>query len=195
MLAPTNKHNVVELSGLRRETRQQVLERLFQEHGAALRAFLRVRMGTEEDREDIVQDVFIRLARMDGISRRLPAASESARSFIIKVANNLLRDLERHRQTQKRYLEAHRDEILEEDIVELTPEQSAQSKRELKQAKAVIMSLKPRCRQVFVLHRFGNKSHREIAAKMRISIKQVEKYMSQATVKLRKAAIGIRGEE
>ena len=188
------KSNVVGFSRSR-ETREQVLERLFREHQAALRAFLRVRLATAAsgEYEDIIQDVFIRLARMDGLVRRLPPEQKSNRSFVIKVANNLILDLERQRKVRSEYLKNHGEELKEEDVSTISPDIEVQSQRELEQAKSILMAMKPRWRDSFILHRFGNKSYAEIAADMGVSAKQIEKYIRQAVKRLRAAAKDIRG--
>lgn len=178
-----------------RETREQVLERLFHEHGAALRAFLRVRLvaAASGEHEDVVQDVFMRLARMDNLARRLPPGKGSNRSFVIKVANNLILDLERQRKVRSEYLESHSEELKEEDVSAISPDIEVQTRRELEQAKTVLMAMKPRWRDSFILHRFGNKSYAEIAVDMGVSAKQIEKYIAQAVKRLRVAAVDIRG--
>lgn len=189
------KANVVDF-GRHKETKKQVLERLFREHGSALRAFLRVRMvlaNNDSDYEDLEQDVFIRLARMDDLEQRLPVDGEANRSFIIKVANNLILDLERQRKVRSDYLECHGQELKDADVIEVTPEMEAQSECELEQAKGVLMAMRPRWRDAFILHRFGNKTYVEIAGSMGVSTKQIEKYISQAVKCLREAAPYIRG--
>ncbi len=178
------------------ETRQQALDRLFNEHGDALRRFLRVRMGRDSDLEDIVQEVFIRLARLDDLSRRMPAGSASNRSFIFAVANNLTVDLERHRRVRYQYQEQQQAKINEEDEqFDITPESIALASEELQQIKEVIINLDPNWRDAFILNRFQYKSYREIAAEMGVTVKQVENYMKNALLRLREAALDMKGEE
>lgn len=188
------RNNVVGF-GRPRESREQVLERLFREHEAALRAFLRVRLvtATSGEHEDIIQDVFMRLARMDDLQKRLPRGQKGNRSFVIKVANNLILDLERQRKVRSDYLESHGDTLKEDDVNVISPDMEVQSQRDLEQAKKVLMAMKPRWRDSFILHRFGNKSYMEIAALMGVSTKQIEKYIAQAVKRLRAAAADIRG--
>ncbi len=112
------KHsNVVELRGQPRETREQVLERLFNEHESHLRAFLKARMGSSDDLEDILQDVFIRVAKMENLQERLPVSGDSNRSFLFAVANNLVVDMERQRQVRRKYIQQHKAQVDEDAVL------------------------------------------------------------------------------
>ena len=180
----------------RSETSQQALDRLFSEHGAALRSFLRVRMGAEDDLEDVVQEVFIRLAKIAGLAQRLPADGDNNRSFIFAIANNLVVDLERHKQVRHKYAERQQAQAREEDErFDITPESIALASEELERIKQVIMELEPNWRDAFILNRFQYKSYREIAAEMNVTIKQVENYMKNALLRLRRAAVDLSGAE
>lgn len=181
------KNNVVDLKGRRQETKEQVLERLFHEHGAALRKFLRGRTGSDDDLEDVVQDVFLRLAKMDDLDERMKAGQGNSRAFIFTAANNLVVDLERRKAVRWKYKARHRDEASEQ-IQDVTPERMLSADRDLAMVKRVIMKLRPNCRRAFVLNRFENMSYPQVADTMGISVKQVEKLMSSALVKLRDAA-------
>ncbi|MFD1139885.1 RNA polymerase sigma-70 factor [Larkinella insperata] len=52
-----------------------------------------------------------------------------------------------------------------------------------------IRSLSPQCQRVFLLSRFENKKHREIADELHISLKTVEAHLMKALSHLRKALI------
>ncbi|MDM3871435.1 RNA polymerase sigma factor [Porticoccus sp. W117] len=188
------KSNVVGFNRSR-ETKEQALERLFQDHAPALRGFLRLRMAAANatEHEDILQDVFMRLAKMDGLSSRLPAGRSDNQSFVIKVANNLILDIERRRKVRSNYLENQGEQLKEQIVSTISPDVEVQSRRELEQTKKVLMAMKPRWRDSFILHRFGNKSYLEIAQHMGVSSSQIEKYIRQAVKRLRSAAVEIRG--
>lgn len=186
-------NNVVDLQGRRRETNEQVLKRLFTEHSAALRAFLRVRMGVDldDDMDDIVQEVFIKLADLPNLPERLPPDNKSNRSFLIAMANNLVVDMERHKSVRRRYMDLHQHQP-EQQAQVITPETIALASEELDQVKAVIMDLNPRWREAFILNRFKRKTYHQIADAMGVSVKQVEKYMKQALLRIREAAVALK---
>ncbi|WIO73981.1 RNA polymerase sigma factor [Porticoccaceae bacterium LTM1] len=180
-------NNVVDLEGRRQETREQVLERLFREHASDVRAFLRMRMGADDELEDVLQEVFIRVANMDNLREKLAPGREDNRSYLFTVANNLTVDLERYKSVRRNYAERL---ALEQHgkANEATPEIIALNKQELARVKDVIMELKPNWRQAFVLSRFKYLSYPQIASEMGVSVKQVEKYMKQALMRIRDVA-------
>lgn len=189
-----NKNNVVDLKRRRQETKKQLLERLLSEHGASLQAFLRVRMRQSgQDCEDLEHDVFVRLADMSEARLALLAESDRVRSYIIKVANNLVLDIERRRQTRQHYLDTHGEQIRETGKTAISPELAAQARQHMDQVEAVLMRMKSNWRDAFILHRFGNKSYREIAAALGVSTKQVEHFIKQAVIRLNAADARIRG--
>lgn len=52
-----------------------MLEQVFREHQPALRRFLRARLVQEVDQEEIIQDIFVRLAALDNVTEKLSSAS------------------------------------------------------------------------------------------------------------------------
>lgn len=72
-------------------------------------------------------------------------------------------------------------------IDERTPEEIVAAQLELEAMKAVIMAMRPRWRQAFVLHRFRNMSFEDIALQMGITVKKVENCIAQAMRRVRKA--------
>lgn len=78
------------------------LAALYDEHGQALFAFLLNFTRHEPDARDLMQEVFVKLARQ-------PSALEHARdvrAFLVRSAHNLAVDLLRRRQTRDRYHQA-----------------------------------------------------------------------------------------
>ncbi len=180
--------NVVDLHGQPSETREQALERLFKRHRGALRGFLSVRLGVREELDDVVQDVYARLARMEDLLKKLPPDNQSARSFIFAVANRLVLDIERRKSVRQKY---YSEQIIEarerEPDGDLSPEVIVLAREDLVLVRQAISSLKPGWRRAFILNRFGGKSYPEIAAEMDISLKTVEKYISKALLQIRSA--------
>ncbi len=187
----SRNNNVLDLMGPRTETREQVLERLFNEHGVALRAFLQARIGVHDDLEDLMQELFLKLAGMPDLFARIAPHSGSNRAFLLTTANNLMVDRER-RQGRLHRQNVEHGEAAKDDVLEASPEKIAQANQELEIVLQAINSLRPNWRRAFVLNRFDNKSYPQIAAEMGVSVKQIEKYMSNALNRLREVARNIR---
>ncbi len=179
--------NVVDLQQKRQETREQVLERLFNEHRTALRAFLIGRTGLEQDVDDVIQEVFIRLSRLENLQERLPPGGRINIAYIFSVAHNLVIDMERSRAMQRSRLEQHRLEQTDTSREAPAPEAIVLAGQELERVKSVILTMRPNWRRAFILNRFQFKTYREIAEVMGVSVKQVEKYMKSALIKIRDA--------
>ncbi len=174
---------VVDFVGRSSETREQLLERLFREYQPALRAFMQMRLSRWEDSEDIIQDTFCRLARINGLEHKLES-QRSPKSYIFAIANNLLIDHIRQRQARKPH-EAPQNDADSDSPVEITPEAILSSGEELGHVKEILHDLTPKCRTAFVLKRFRQMSGREIARVMGISESRVEKYIARAMLTLR----------
>lgn len=182
-MAP-GKGRVIDLSK-RRDSRRKSLEHLFREDGRILRGYLFKRLSDESEVEDLVQEVFSRLARMPDLEQRLARGGKN-RSFIITVANNLIVDMERKRATRRSYQSSQQHQA-DEMVNELSPEAEAVANQELSLVKAAIMKLKPTWRKAFSMSRFHHMTYQQISQEMGVGVKQVEKYITNALIELRKA--------
>jgi RNA polymerase sigma-70 factor, ECF subfamily len=77
------------------------LERLYDDHAQALFAFLLNFTRDPEDTRDLLQEVFVKLARQPS----LLAAARDPRAFLIRLAHNAAIDLMRRRGARRRYQE------------------------------------------------------------------------------------------
>ena len=161
-----------------------LLERAFQEHGPALQRFLRARLALAEDREDIVQDLFVRLARTDGLAEKLSERSGNTRSYLFSIATNLIVDMKRKQMVREA---SHHDSYEEEaaPTPHPTPEMIIMTQEQVGVMKQLLATIKPKPRQAFVLSRYLHKSYSEIADEMGVSVSTVEKYVSSALSTLR----------
>jgi RNA polymerase sigma-70 factor (ECF subfamily) len=75
------------------------LERLYDEHAQSLFAFLLSLTRTEADTRDLLQELFVKLARKPDL---LSAGIRDERAFLIHLAHNLAIDLMRRRGTRER---------------------------------------------------------------------------------------------
>ncbi len=78
------------------------LERLYEEHAQALFAYLLSLTRDENDTRDVLQEVFVKLARQPEV---LDSARDE-RAFLIRLAHNAAIDLMRRREARTRYHEA-----------------------------------------------------------------------------------------
>jgi len=82
------------------------LERLYDKHAQALFAFLLNFTRDEDDTRDVLQEVFVKLARQPKLLRGV----RDERAFLIRLAHNAAIDLMRRRGTRARHHEQFSEE-------------------------------------------------------------------------------------
>jgi len=135
------------------------LERVFLEHqGRVYRAAFRV-TGSASDAEDVLQTVFLRLVRRDG----LPAEVAHLSSYLYRAAVNTALDL----------LRARREAVPLDDVIEagVPAESEGGADRVLVRAalRRAIAQLRPRWAEIFVLRHFEGYGNEEIARMLGLS--------------------------
>lgn len=156
---------------------EQGFEAFLRQHYASLLHFLRLRTG-EEDARDIAQESLTRLLRY-----RDTEPAEAWRPLLYRIARNLLNE-------QYRRSQSHRDkQNVQVETIELpdpAPPLDVTIERAQEQAwlRQAMLSLPPRCRQVFVLVRIDGLSQGEVARRCGISVKTVEKHLAIALAAL-----------
>lgn len=161
----------------------QDFETFFHAHRLALIRFLRRRTASEADAEEIAQESYARILGYGYGDSRPPKVW---RSLLYRIAANLAASHFRTRRSQN--LDMQRD-LHDVEVACGSPshERMMVAREELLLARKAIESLSPKCRRVFLLSRAHHKTYPEIANVCGISVKMVEKYMSQALAALRLA--------
>jgi RNA polymerase sigma-70 factor (ECF subfamily) len=140
-------------------------------HEPELRRWLVRRLPGGMDADDVVQEVYARLAELDD-----PTRIQVPRAYLYAAARSVvLQQLRRERIVAF-------ETIAEFDrfgaaSAEFEPERRALAGDELRRTAALIESLPDKCRQAFVLRKIHGLSQREIATRMRISENTVEKHI------------------
>lgn len=164
----------------------QGFETFFLAHRPALSAFLHRRLATDADVQEILQESYARVLGYGYGGSRPPAVWKS---LLYRIATNLaisrLRMERAHNVAGQQSL----------DDVELPSDSPSQERvlaaqQELDLIRQAITGLSPKCRKVFLLSRTHHKTYPEIAQLCGISVKMVEKYVSQALAALREAVGG-----
>ena len=156
-----------------------------EEHGSALRRFLRARLALEPDREDLMQEVFVRLAKLDDSDDRLTMRPEAVRSFLFTIATNLIRDSVRRAKVREKDKHVTYDDEQPTARVD-TPEDQLQASQKLALMMRALRRVKAVHRRAFILSRRDNKSYRDIADDLGVSVSTVEKYISAVLLEMRK---------
>ena len=97
------------------------IERLYDEHAQALFAFLLSFTRDEDDTRDVLQEVFVKLARQPELLR----AARDERAFLIRLAHNAAIDLMRRRSTRTRHNEQFGEENVSPFAASAEPDEAA----------------------------------------------------------------------
>jgi RNA polymerase sigma factor (sigma-70 family) len=158
------------------------VERLSRRFRAPLLSFFRKRTGRHAEIEDLVQEVFIRLAAGGRVE-----SVEKPEAYLFRTAANVLED--RQRQLKARASEAHEtyDEELHGIAREtLNPERTLLGTQAIEQLVSALYELPERTRTVFALYHFEDLNHAEIGRRLGITVSTIEKHMSRANAYLLK---------
>ncbi len=151
---------------------------LYQAHATELNGFARRRVGRQEA-EDVVQDAYLHL-----LQRGTAATLEQPRAYLFRIAANLAVDFARKARTRLRYA----GEGLDFDVdaaAAADPEATAGAAMELARLRACLSKLPPACREAFLMKRIEGLTHAEIAEKLGISVRTVDRFMVRAWEHLR----------
>lgn len=146
---------------------------LMRQYEGALRRFFGRRVRDATEVEDLVQEAFARLYE-SGDQRDL----QRPVAYLFRIASNLIAD--RGRRLMRQPVQAELDSITER--VGVAPDQEqGRMLADLQQAlESALAQLSPRCREIFIMRRFHNRSTAEIATMLGITHRMVQKYMTRA---------------
>lgn len=149
--------------------------KLFDSLYDGLRKFLYYKSGNMEQAEDLAQESFLILwKKRDNID------PDKVKSYLFTIANNLfLNEVKHNKVVLKFQKRPQRESTLE------TPQylmEEAEFKKKLEHA---ISSLPEKHRIVFLMNRIEKLTYREIAERLELSVKAVEKRMHKALISLR----------
>ncbi len=155
------------------------LRSIFDVSRASLLRLLSARLGSPADAEDLLQELWIKLATLE----TGPIANPKA--YLHRMALNLANDQVRARVRQRGRESAWSDLMVAgHDSVAIDPaplpDRALIAKGELGRLSRAIQALPDRSQEAFRLHRIEGKGHAEVADSMGISKSAVEKHMATA---------------
>jgi len=144
-----------------------------QPHERTLRGYLH-NSGAVAEVDDLVQETYLRLVRA-----REQGPIHSTRGLLFATARNAALDLFRRRAVAKTDAVAEFDHSHVLDEAPGIPELVGR-RQETDLLAAAIRALPDRCREILVLRKFENLSHKEIAARLGIAVHTVEAQLTKA---------------
>jgi len=179
MKTKLSKLRASELQQLVKEGNKPAFEVIFDRYWKRLFVYAFRIYKDEKICEDIVQEIFISLWEKSNDTNILNLEAYLVRSVKYKIANHI-RDL--------KFSPVHL-EILQNIPNTVKTENVMEYEEFEKEIFNEIKKLPPKCRQVFMFSRFEDYSNPEIAEELDISVRTVEKHISNA-LKFLKSTIG-----
>lgn len=153
----------------------RVVEELAREHRPALLRYFQRKGLRPPDDEDAVQEVFVRLARREGLATEV----DRLESYLFAVAGHVATDL--HRMGKARA--AGRQDVYEEALhapADHDPGEIFERREALRAVIVALNELPERTRTIFVLARLEHMRQAEIARRLGVSLNTVEKHLQKA---------------
>ncbi len=142
-----------------------------------LKRFLLSRRVAEDEAEDLLQDLYIRVATTSLGPIHQP------RAYLYRMVNNLAHDRRRSRQRSERRDEVWTKNSLGPDI-ERDPDPNAEqvmiAREELRRVQDALDELPPRTKEIFLNYRVEGIAQKAIADRLGVSLSSVEKHLQRA---------------
>lgn len=149
------------------------LQAVFLAQRPMLVRLLTARLGSPDDAEDVLQDMWMRI---DGLADR-PVAQPAA--FLFRIAANMATD--RRVSGQRRSARDHGWHEVQTEAEELPDAERALIARDrLRRVEAAMAQMPERMRIALTMFRFEERPQREIAQRLEISVSGVEKLLQRA---------------
>nr|WP_279237463.1 RNA polymerase sigma factor [Dyella sedimenti] len=146
---------------------------MFAEKSATLSSYMLRRVAHRWDAQDLVQEVYLRLLRIEPSDA---ANIRSPEAYLFTVAANLVKEHAVLRQQQPLGSD-ELEQVVEQLVAPTNLEADMDSELRRKQLEELIDRLSPKCRAVLIMHYRDGMSYREIAGRMSISTNMVKKYI------------------
>lgn len=143
-------------------------------HEPALRAYLSKRFPSLRDHDDLVQEIYARLLRMED-----PARLVHPKAFLFTTARNAAIDLFRRSSAHPHESLAEMDGLTELPLQDAppTPAETMERRQRREALTEALRALPERCREVMLLRYLDGCSGKEIASRLGISLGTVKGHL------------------
>lgn len=153
---------------------EQSIDALARAYAPALKRYFQRRVAVSADVDDLVQDVFLRLARRGDLQD-----VENVARYIFQIAANILRDRMRMDVTHR--TGAHFS--IQDNLIQNTfssAEHVIEGKEAIERLKTALFELPASTRLIFLLNRVAGMPNTEVAKRLGVSLSTVNKRMASA---------------
>jgi RNA polymerase sigma-70 factor (ECF subfamily) len=152
-----------------KENNVDIFKKYFDEYFDDIRNFIYYKCSDIELSADLSQEVFVKLwERMDSIK------PESVRSYLYTIASNLFKNHYNRKKIEFKFISTL------EDFDNESPEFIMEFKEFDIQLQKTLSDIPEKSREVFLMNRIDKLTYAEVADRLNISVKAVEKRMKKA---------------
>ncbi len=160
----------------------QAFESLFKSHYRLMTLFANRMVNDLETAQEIAGDAFTTLWE----KREELDITGSLTSYLYKMVRNRCLNHFKHQQTKNLFLNyLHRHDLV--NVQAENFERAYDDKEIAERIRSAVNELPPQCKMVFCLSRYEHLKYKEIAERLNIAEKTVERHMTMAFAKLRQA--------
>ncbi len=154
------------------------LQQAYDQYFESLRGFLYYKTFDSDLSEDLVQEVFIKVWE-----KRKEIRKETLKSLLYTMANNLLINHFNH----MKVVRTHETEVPAGSFIDSESPQFVFEEKEFERRfNQIINQIPDGSREVFLMNRIDSLSYQQIADRLELSVKAVEKRMSKALAIIKK---------
>lgn len=155
--------------------RLTAFRQLFRDYYTIIRRFLSIMLADNELAKDVTQNIFMKV----WLTRQNLDESKSMRNYLYVLAKNEAINILNKR---KKY---HTQEVSDEDLVENDPFRALELNEMTDRVRKRVEGMPAQRRLIFRMSRYKHLSNGEIAAKLNISVRTVEKHIELALKDIR----------
>lgn len=170
---PGREPEAADAGQIRNGAHARFVLKLFERYRDSLMRHLTGLLQRRADAEDVLQETCVRLLRAGDLDR----TGSRARAYMFRIATNLAYDRFRARPTERLDDDGEGAEVTS---FEHQPELIVSFADALDIVRKTLLELKPRCRQVFLLRASEELAYEEIAERLGVSKRTVEREMRHA---------------
>ena len=150
--------------------KKEAFKTLFSTYFEDVRRYILYRSGNDEIATDIAQDTFMRIWE-----KQMVIEPKTAKSLLFKIAGDLYISQYRKEQVSFKFFNT-----FQPNDTSRSPEDELNFQELQKAYDAALKSMPEKQRTVFLMNRIDELKYREIADQLELSVKAIEKRMSQA---------------
>ncbi|MFC4761806.1 RNA polymerase sigma factor [Dyella koreensis] len=151
------------------------VEALYRTHYPALVSYLRCRLQSEPDAQEVAQETYVRL-----LTLVQPTQVNDLRAYLFRIATNLAVDRLRSQTVRTRWV--HESASESPPMTTLTPERQAMAVEQLQNLRRTLREMPPKTSHAFVAYMIEGRDFGVIARAMHLSERMVRYHVTRALV-------------